>query len=362
MNYFIATILLLSISSASYAQNKKEQIVLLSQTIDSLNRTIQDQSGLIKVLQVKNGKSETQIDSLKTNISALQSQMGVLTKQLEMEQSKQKDNERKASVAQRSTDSLKQLVFELEHVKIGNQIWRNTNLKTTQFSNGDPIPEAKTPKEWVNYGKSNAPCFAKLPNNEYLYNGFVLRDARGIAPNGYAVPSSTDFETLFRFILNGRKKWSTVQEILLDYEWYIETFDAENGGGIKDSTGIGKNSLAFTIKKAGFISPTGNLNGYALPSSNDFSEDGEIDFNPNDRYTSAVPFGSCSYFWTSTQSNSNDIMRRYEVDQKWAGKPLNNCIDFGFCSQDEGGAIQDDQIQSVEYAPYYGFSIRLIKK
>lgn len=33
-------------------------------------------------------------------------------------------------------------------VKIGNQVWLESNLKTTRFANGDPIPNIKPDEEW----------------------------------------------------------------------------------------------------------------------------------------------------------------------------------------------------------------------
>ena len=347
----------LSILTA-FSQNKKEQILQLSQTIDSLKLDIHFKSQWINKLETKNERSQKQIDSLKSIVLSLQSQLSDFSKELEIERRKRSDQERNVIDMQRKNDSLTQIVFDHEHIVIGNQTWRNTNLNTTRFSNGDPIAEAKTPKEWVAYCNSNTPCYAVLPNNEFLYNGFVLRDKRGIAPIGYAVPSNNDFITLFQFILNGNKKWSTVQELLLDYDWYIEAFDEENGGGIKDSLGVGENRLGFSIRKAGFIDPPGGIHGYELSSES--TEDYVI--NPNTPYKTSFQFASCSYFWTSTQTMENDEMARYESNEKWTGKPLHNGIDFGFCSQDEGGAIQDDQIQFIEYAPDYGFSIRLIKR
>ena len=38
---------------------------------------------------------------------------------------------------------------DLEWIKIGNQVWMAENLNVTTFSNGEPIPQAKTADEWV---------------------------------------------------------------------------------------------------------------------------------------------------------------------------------------------------------------------
>lgn len=359
--YLSALVLFFSFSVAR-AQNKKEQIVLLNQTIDSLKNTLTICESGSAELKQKNAIANHQVDSLSKLAQGLKTNVSTIQNELKNSQHEKTvlSNQNRKSVQQ--IDSLKQIIFMKEYVKIGEQIWMNENLNVTKFRNGDLIHEAKTPADWVVFCRSKQPCYTKLPNNQYLYNGFVISDSRGIGPVGCNLPSTKDFIKLFTTISPGKNGFSKVESLLLDYDWYIETYDAENGGGIKDSTGIGLNPLGFNIKKAGFIRPNGHIAGFELPSSLRMSDKYEDGFNKNEDYKEAEIFATCTYFWTSTKTFSTEnSMQRYASDEFWSNQELNNVIDFGWCSQDEGGSLHGDQIQFGEYEPYYGFSIRLIK-
>ena len=87
--------------------------------------------------------------------------------------------------------------------KIGTQTWMNTNLSVTHFSNGDTILEVKNSSEWIEAIKSNTPAYcypnfnkSNNPNCGLIYNGFVIMDARNIAPKGWRVPNSNDITIL----------------------------------------------------------------------------------------------------------------------------------------------------------------------
>ena len=95
--------------------------------------------------------------------------------------------------------------------KIGTQIWAVVNLDVTIFKNGDAIPEAKTAEEWVKAGDNGQPAWCYYdddPDNgkKYgkIYNWFAVRDARGLAPEGWHVPNDKEWETLIAY-LGGEK-------------------------------------------------------------------------------------------------------------------------------------------------------------
>ena len=97
-------------------------------------------------------------------------------------------------------------------VTIGSQVWMNRNLDVSTFRNGDPIPHANTAEEWQKYAKAKQPasCYLKFdPANgkKYgkLYNFYAVMDKRGLAPNGWHVPSKREFEQLISF-LGGEKE------------------------------------------------------------------------------------------------------------------------------------------------------------
>jgi uncharacterized protein (TIGR02145 family) len=117
-------------------------------------------------------------------------------------------------------------------VKIGSQVWMAENLDVATFRNGDIIPEARTAEEWMN-AQSPAWCYyMNDPNNtgKYgkLYNGYAVRDPRGIAPEGWHVPSDDEWTVLSSFLggdsIAGGKMKSTT-------DWYSPNVNATNSSG-----------------------------------------------------------------------------------------------------------------------------------
>ena len=91
----------------------------------------------------------------------------------------------------------------VQEVKIGNQVWMIENLDVENFRNGDLIPQAKTAEEWENAGKNNEPAWCYYDNDESnaakygkLYNWYAVNDPRGLAPEGYHIPSNTELTEL----------------------------------------------------------------------------------------------------------------------------------------------------------------------
>jgi len=92
-------------------------------------------------------------------------------------------------------------------VKIGTQIWATKNLDVSTFRNGDSIPEAKTDKEWNQAKEMRKPawCYYNIdPANGKiygkLYNWYAVHDKRGLAPEGWHVPSDEEWTTLTNYL------------------------------------------------------------------------------------------------------------------------------------------------------------------
>lgn len=91
-------------------------------------------------------------------------------------------------------------------VTIGKQVWMTQNLNVNKFRNGDPIPQAKTQAEWEAAGKNNQPAWCYYDNDPAngeiygkLYNWYAVNDQRGLAPEGWKIPSDQDWTTLADF-------------------------------------------------------------------------------------------------------------------------------------------------------------------
>lgn len=92
-------------------------------------------------------------------------------------------------------------------VTIGTQVWATKNLNVTTFRNGDPIPQAKTDAEWKAAGENKQPAWCYYDNNAangakygILYNWYAVNDPRGLAPEGFHIPTDSEWDTLVSFL------------------------------------------------------------------------------------------------------------------------------------------------------------------
>jgi uncharacterized protein (TIGR02145 family) len=88
-------------------------------------------------------------------------------------------------------------------VRIGEQIWMAKNLNVSTFRKGDPIPEVKSEDDWENAAKNHQPAWCYYDNEPKngavygkLYNWYAVSDPRGLAPNGWHIPSDEEWTDL----------------------------------------------------------------------------------------------------------------------------------------------------------------------
>jgi uncharacterized protein (TIGR02145 family) len=89
-------------------------------------------------------------------------------------------------------------------VIIGSQEWMMENLKVAHYRNGNPIPNITDSLAWgkLSYGaccycdndQSNAEIYG------LLYNWLAVHDARSLAPEGWRIPTSADWQLLIRYL------------------------------------------------------------------------------------------------------------------------------------------------------------------
>jgi len=96
-------------------------------------------------------------------------------------------------------------------VTIGDQVWMAENMNVDKFRNGDPIPHAQTDEEWQQAGENGQPAWCYYDNDPAngkiygkLYNWYSVSDWRGLAPEGWRVPSDEDWYKLIK-IIGGEK-------------------------------------------------------------------------------------------------------------------------------------------------------------
>ena len=134
-------------------------------------------------------------------------------------------------------------------IKFGLQEWTASNLNVTSFRNGDAIFQAKTNEEWIKAGNEEKPawCYSKndpVNGGKYgiLYNWYAINDKRGLAPDGWRIPTNNDWMTLVKNLLG------------VDYA----------GPKLKNITGWksknGFNKIGFSALPGGLRSENGDFN------------------------------------------------------------------------------------------------------
>jgi uncharacterized protein (TIGR02145 family) len=96
---------------------------------------------------------------------------------------------------------------EIRQVQIGNQIWTSDNLGVTRFRNGDPIQEAENAQEWSRAARERRPAWCYYENDPEkgkthgkLYNWYAVTDPRGLAPEGWHVPSKPEITQVVAYL------------------------------------------------------------------------------------------------------------------------------------------------------------------
>jgi uncharacterized protein (TIGR02145 family) len=85
-------------------------------------------------------------------------------------------------------------------VQIGDLIWSTVNLTVETYKNGDPIPQVTDQTQWETI-RTGAWCYYNNDpaNGEIygkLYNAYAVLDPRGLAPDGWHIPSLNEFNYL----------------------------------------------------------------------------------------------------------------------------------------------------------------------
>jgi len=113
-------------------------------------------------------------------------------------------------------------------VQIGDQCWMAENLKVTHYRNGNSIPSVTDYSAWsslttgayCNYGNdiSNVAVYGRL------YNWHAVNDSRGLAPQGWHIPSDTEWKQLEMYL-------GMSQADVDDYGWR----GTNQGGQLKET-------------------------------------------------------------------------------------------------------------------------------
>ena len=134
------------------------------------------------------------------------------------------------------------LYSQNETVTIGNKVWMTKNLDVDKFRNGDPIPQVRSSSEWekAKANKQPAWCYYEYDSDngtEYgkLYNWYAVKDARGLAPEGYHIPSEDEWDALKTYLGEG-----VADKLKSNFDWsniYGRSCNGTNESGFSGLSG-----------------------------------------------------------------------------------------------------------------------------
>jgi uncharacterized protein (TIGR02145 family) len=183
---------------------------------------------------------------------------------------------------------------EFNSITIGAQTWMSENLNADAFRNGDKIPEVKTLAAWQAASSKKEPawCYYNFDTNNgvkygKLYNWYAVNDPRGLAPEGWHIPSDYEWRVMESYL--GEDNAAIKMKTNYDWQDTDET-------GVPGVPGEGNNESGFSALPAGIISDKG------------FSEKGKSAFF----WTNSIKFPDVwLYYW-------------YENIQMWENTDINN--------------------------------------
>lgn len=117
------------------------------------------------------------------------------------------------------------------------------NLNVEYFRNGDLIPETKENYEWEKAGNNEQPSWCYYDNNSAngkiygkLYNWYAVKDSRGLAPDGWHIPSDEEWTVLKDYlggedVAGGKMKFTGTQY------WQSPNKAATNGSDFSGLSG-----------------------------------------------------------------------------------------------------------------------------
>ncbi|MCF6129095.1 hypothetical protein L1S35_05370 [Flavobacterium sp. AS60] len=87
---------------------------------------------------------------------------------------------------------------------INNKEWMKKNLSTCQYRNGDIIPQVQDQTQWSNLTTGAWCYYLNNSANETvygkLYNWYAVNDPRGLAPQGWHIPSDIEWQSLSNYL------------------------------------------------------------------------------------------------------------------------------------------------------------------
>ena len=135
---------------------------------------------------------------------------------------------------------------EVDSVKIGTQTWTTKNLDVTTYNDGTVIPEVTDQTQWSGLTTGAWCHYNNDPANDVIYGKlyiwFAVNDPRGLAPQGFHIPSDEEWATLIDY-LGGLESGGGKMKEIGTAHWKIPNTGATNTSGFTALSGGYRTSL-----------------------------------------------------------------------------------------------------------------------
>jgi uncharacterized protein (TIGR02145 family) len=171
----------------------------------------------------------------------------------------------------------------ISQISTCNQIWMSRNLDVDHYKNGDLIPHVQDPATWANLTTGAWCYYGNDSINGFIYgkmyNCYAVMDPRGLAPDGWHIPSKTEWDELIS--CNGGT--------ILAFNALKEAGNAHWNSVFDPGNTNATNSSGFTALPAGLRVPDG---GYTYLNQN-------------------------AFWWTTTPSGNNVYYQQIGYGYQW---------------------------------------------
>ena len=166
----------------------------------------------------------------------------------------------------------------------GGQWWLRENLRTSKYNNGDIIPNITTPySTWEGLTEGAYCDYNNNPENAstygHLYKWWTVVDTRNLCPDGWHVPSLSEWETLRDYLIANNYGYSGPGSTDVAKSMAASSGWSEYGElGTVGNDQISNNSSGFSLRPGGHRNPTGEFlaQGATSPCWSISEEEGNI--------------------------------------------------------------------------------------
>lgn len=154
-------------------------------------------------------------------------------------------DEESNTISNNAIDNRPGIPITANEVRIGNQTWATKNLNVDHYKNGDPIPQVTDATQWRNITTGAWCYYNNDPANGAiygkLYNWYAVNDARGLAPEGYHVPTHLEWGILAYFLGGETTAGGSMKETGTAH-WLSPNTNATNSSGFTGLAGGWRNN------------------------------------------------------------------------------------------------------------------------